>query len=196
MKRVTILIAVFLAAIVYAWIGSPGDAVADHPDGAEYTGACQFSITVDSTVAKQYDTVDYKCDLTGGVAGDSSRIFLDGYVKDYSTVVSRVMVEYTAVDTGTGGVAVDTTKDTVIVIVKTSDGTLSASKEVRRDTLTDFHVTASVAEADYVWRTLSDSVLGGNVYYEFVAIVQDSTYTKARLAADLHYKATIHTWLK
>jgi len=162
---------------------------AEKPKGEYYTTIFSWEVIVDSTSARQVDTF-----LT--LTGSSAKIFRNDYVADYGTVLALYLIEYINLDTGTAGVVPDTAKDTVIIRAYTADEAMTANKQILLDSLEDFHVTASVANTDYNWVTLSDSALASNVYFTFESILDDSTYTKARLEAGITYKVTVWMWMK
>ena len=155
------------------------DIAAEKPDGMQYSQFKTFVQVVDSTAAVQYDSVDVDSGM-GRFTGIPNYSSLDGYF----------VLEYTDVDTGTGGVYCDTTKDTVVVQFITYAQGGTPNKVVYTDTVTAIHVTASVVNTDYQTFDLSDSTLFDYIVPRVIAILQDSVYTKARLAAAIDYKFT------
>jgi hypothetical protein len=193
MKRRFAFLIALAAVLVFAFMIAQEPAVSDHAEGYGYSTYWTFEVNTDSTVKQMRDT---SLTLTDG----TSKIFRFDAVGDYGSLQARWMIEYTTLDTGTDGSVCDTAKDTVIMIIYTSDQTMTASKVIYTDTLTAFHVTASVVNGDYTWVDLSDSVTGDNVYVTFEAILEDSvsdaSKERARLAAGINYKANIKFWAK
>lgn len=184
MKR---LIPLFIVAIVLAFASTMmvnDDANArDRARGYPYRSTYNFTLGIDTTAA-------YNQDTTTGV-------FNFNEVVNYGSLNGYIAFEYTAIDTGTAAADIpDTTKDTIICILKTAAEGGTPSKEIWRDTLAAFHVTDSVANTDYVAFNVSDSALWDKVYFDFVAIVADSDYSVARQGAQLHYRATVAMFAK
>lgn len=185
MKRLIFLtLAVVVLAAVAAQFGAPEIAVAEKPTPSVQQATWNFTVTVDSTDA-------YVCDTLTTPTGSSNKLFTFSDAKNYSTLHGWYVFEYTAVDTGTGGVDVDTSKDTLWMRFYTSDVSGTPSKLLYSNKVTAVHATAGVVNADYLAFDLTDSTTWDQVYAEIIYGLADSTYTKARLAAGIDYKLTL-----
>jgi hypothetical protein len=184
MKRlIPLLIVAIMLAIVSTVIVTDEGNARDKAKGSQYSGSVTYALLPDTTAAYNQDT--------------STTKFRFDEVVNYSSLYGYMVVEYTAIDTGDAAAdIVDTTKDTVIVIAKTYGQTGTPSKEVWRDTLAAFHVTASVVNTDYVHFVLSDSALYDYLAFDFIWIVADSDNSVARAGAAAHYKATTRMYAK
>jgi len=180
-RQVTLLaiIALVLFTVTLS-VMSPGVESAEKPRGSQYSSTYKFTQTVDSTVAIQYDTFS--------TVGHFTEIV------DYASLEGYYVLNYVAVDTGTGGVYVDTTKDTVVVQIYTKGQSGTPSKLIYTDTIVAIHATA--VAADYVYFDVSDSTSLDYVEWRVISILQDSVYTKARLAAGIDYQLTYKFYAK
>ena len=183
MKRVRfIIILTLIAAFGALMIDQAASSV--RPRGTQIQGSVNTASTVDSTSALQTDT-------TQTPSGSATKLAFFTVARDYDAVTGWFVSEYRSVDTGASGVDVDTTKDTVITRMYTSDVSGTPSKLIWTDTSVAFHVSGSVVNADYNFFDVSDSALLDNIYFEYITLLQDSVYTKARLEAALNWK---HSW--
>ena len=189
MKRIIMLIALAVILVSVFMFVDKDLTAAEKPLGGGISGNFKWTTTVDSTSAVQRDT-------NSTPSGSSSKIFRFTELKDYSKISGYFMISYVAVDTGTGGVAVDTTKDTVITRIYTADDDGTPNKLVFTDTAVAFHVTASVVNTDYIAFDVSDSTQWGVLYFEIISSLQDSVYTKARLAAGIDWNLEMELWAK
>ena len=180
----------FLIAFVTLAMAVPlvmyNDAISgEKPQGSRISGSITHTSTVDSTSAVQRDT-------TSTPSGSSTKLgwFTDVY--NYGTVEGWYLIEYTSIDSGPAAANIaDTTKDTAIVLIYTADADGTPYKEVWRDTIAVFHVTASVANTDYVAFDVSDSTLWDVLYFQVITSLKDSTYVKARTpTADIQWKTS------
>lgn len=188
MKR-TIVVAGLTLIMALTLIMIDGGEAAEKPKGSKISGYLLHTTTVDSTSAVQRDT-------TTTPTGSNTKLAYFTDVDDYTTVQGWFVSEYVTVDTGTGGVDVDTAKDTVITRMYTADASGTPYKLIWTDTSVAFHVTASVVNGDYNSFDVSDSTLWDVVYVEIITSLQDSVFTKARLAADIHWKTSWKLYAK
>lgn len=175
-----------LFLVVFATIAAVGLIATDEgwSEGRQVPSYFLSTSTIDSTSAVQRDT-------STAPSGSSSKIGWTRLPQDFTSISGYVWSEYTTLDTGTGGAVPDTTQDTVIHVLYTADASGTPYKEVWRDTAVAFHTTANVSNDDYADFNVSDSGLYDVLYWNLITSIQDSTYTKARLEADVHWK---HGW--
>ncbi len=183
MKR-SVFVAILTLVLAFGAIMVDQAATSVRPRGTQIQGSVNTVSTVDSTSALQTDT-------TQTPSGSATKLAFFTVARDYGSVSGWFASEYRSIDTGTGGVDVDTTKDTVITRIYTSDVSGTPSKLIWTDTSVAFHVSGSVVNADYNLFDISDSTLLDNIYIEYITLLQDSVYTKARLVAGINWK---HTW--
>ena len=188
MKRIYIVIGLTLV-LALSVIMIDDARTAERPKGSKISGYILHTTTVDSTSEVQRDT-------TTTPSGSNTYLAYFTDVDDYTTVQGWFVSEYVTVDTGTGGVAVDTTKDTVITRMYTADESGTPYKLIWTDTSVAFHVSASVVNADYNSFDVSDSTLWDVVYIEVITSLQDSVFTKARLVAGLDWKTSWKLYAK
>ena len=182
MKKFTVLslVAILLMTAFYM---TQDDAVsAEKPKGTRYSSTYSFSQVVDSTVAVQRDTFTNVGKFTG--------------IDDYGNLEGYWVIEYTSVDTGAGGVYVDTTKDSLFISLITYGEGGTPSKVIYTDTSLNYHVSASVVNGDYVIFDVSDSTLLDYVSFQIISTLQDSTYIQAAAEAAINYRFTYKLYAK
>lgn len=191
MKRLLFLGALSVTMIaLFSVMMNPETTMADRPSPSKQQQSFRWTHTVDSvTNGTEIDTFETPTNSITKLMNftDADR---------YGSVTGWYVIEYMAVDTGTAGVDVDTTKDSVWVEFFTSDVSGTPYKIIYSAVTSAIHVTASVVNSDYVLFTLSDSTLLDNTYMRIRSILLDSTDIKAELSAGIDYKITVKQYGK
>ena len=187
MKRV---IALFLAFLMMAFFVTLDYTPAEKPTGSAMSQTYAWTFQLDSTDLNPRDT-------QSTIASGSSKIMRFDDAKHYANIKGFLKVEYTHLDTGSAAADVmDTTKDSVIVQIMTSNADFSFDSLIWTTTITALHFDTVSTSADYIGFDLSDSVTFSNLWVRFISAVQDSDYDISAVAGGVDFRGTVQLYAK